>query len=387
MTAAVTEPALSPDQQVAHDSIIAWFKDRKRPLLTLGGFAGSGKTTILARIARTPRKERRGLTIAFVAFTGKAASVLKTKLTAAGALQDDYCGTIHGYIYAPMADGKGGVRFEKLVNITADLIILDEASMVDEVLFKDLQSYGKPILAVGDHGQLPPINGAFNLMERPELRLEKIHRQAADNPIIKASMLIRETGQLPYGDLDGSGRVVKTRDKEALLRLAGLRDAMVICGTNRTRTALNAKIRAFLGYQGPPAAGERVICLRNNRLAGIYNGMGGVLTKIEPSGEHWWRAIVAMEGRKDPFIGKLNRRQFGSLTTLTGTEIPGLDPRNYGERFDFGYAITCHKSQGSQAAQVVVFDECYWLQTEDLRRRWAYTAVTRASERLLVVAP
>ncbi len=71
--------------------------------------------------------------------------------------------------------------------------------MVSEDIFRDLTSYGIDILAVGDHGQLPPIEGKFSLMSDPILRLEKIHRQAADNPIINLSMQIRENGKIPKG--------------------------------------------------------------------------------------------------------------------------------------------------------------------------------------------
>lgn len=376
---------LSADQQVAHDAIVSWFKEGKRPLLTLGGYAGSGKTTLTAAVTATLRAERRNLKIAFVCFTGKASTVLKWKLERVKALQGDYCGTIHGLIYKPKTDAQGRIiGWRRAPDLDADLVILDEASMVDEVVFGDLKSYGKPILAVGDHGQLPPVTGSLNLMANPELRLERIHRQAADNPIIRASMQIRETGHLPFCDWDN--KVVKVPIGTAILdSLPNLLETMILCGTNRTRCALNAKIRSMLGYKSAyPEVGERVICLRNNRLKGIFNGMTGVIKKIEPQLDHWYSADIQMDGN-GTISERINKRQFGYFATLKGTEIPGLGQREYGELFDWGYALTVHKSQGSEAKQVVVYEECDWLKTEDLRRRWLYTAVTRASERLVVV--
>lgn len=383
MTATATS-TLSTDQAAAHDAVLAWFKAKPKQILTLGGYAGSGKTTLMGAVANTLRKERPGLSIGFICFTGKASTVLKAKLTRAGALRGDYCGTIHGLIYEPKKDLLGRVvGWTRKGHLNEQLLILDEASMVDEQTLKDLSAFGKPILAVGDHGQLPPVTGTLNLMAAPELRLEKIHRQAADNPIVRASMLVRETGRLPACHWEGpSGSVVKANDPDLLARVpnAELCEAMVICGTNRKRAELNAQIRARLGYAGPePRVGEKLICLRNNRKLGLFNGLTGTLQEIKPGGPDHYQTTVLMDGAPAPTRVLMNRRQFGAAATLQYGEA------HAGDLFDFGYAITCHKSQGSEAEKVVVFEDCAWLATEDLRRRWKYTAYTRAAKHLLVV--
>ncbi len=383
-----TEIQLSKDQQEAHDAVIAWWKNGG-PLKTLGGYAGVGKTTTVARIATTMKATRKKTRIGFCAFTGKAASVLGSKLRNANAQGlDDYCGTIHALIYTVILDSNKrikGWRLKDRNELEIDCFIVDEASMLDDRLFKDLQSYGLPILAVGDHGQLPPVQGALNLMANPEIRLEKIHRQAADNPIIKLSLMVREEGHVPFGDY-GPG-VMKIRDDQprpVLERIPDVNDVMFICGTNRTRIELNAAIRARLGFDKPePMAGERVICLRNNRGAGIFNGMGGRLTAIGEAGKDHYTAEIAMDGREQAFEGTICRSQFGALKTIE--EVPGLMPFDVGDRFDWGYALTAHKAQGSEAKRVVVYEECSWLKDEDLRRRWLYTAMTRASEKLIIV--
>lgn len=391
-TPPATGPTLSQDQQTAHDAIVAWYSERKRPLMTLGGYAGSGKTFLTAQIAATLRRQNPRLKIGFVCFTGKASTILKAKLEKAKALRDDYCGTIHALIYKAVTDGRGRViRWERVHRLDEGLLILDEASMVDELLFKDLQSYSVPILAVGDHGQLPPIKGTLNLMASPELRLDRIHRQAADNPIIRASMQIRETGHLPYCDWDGKVRKIGSSSGvlEDMAERGELAETLFLCGTNKTRVALNAKIRRLLrkGTHDEPIAGDRVICLKNNRKKGLFNGLTGVITAIEPRFDHWYDADITMDGG-ETFSDRVCRYQFGCSTTLRGGEIEelsDLDPREYGELFDYGYAMTVHKAQGSEAKSVVVFDECDWMKTEDERRRWKYTAITRASEKLLII--
>ena len=180
---------LSRDQKKALEAIMAWRKKPKKQYITLGGYAGTGKTTLMAVLRKkigqqaTDKKKR----VAFVSYTGKAARVLRGKLMAEKAMEDnDSVGTIHSLIYSPITnDKKEIVGWEKKEKVETDLIVVDEASMVDSSIWADLLSYNVPIVAAGDHGQLPPIRGSFNLMEKPDLLLEEIHRQAADNPIIK----------------------------------------------------------------------------------------------------------------------------------------------------------------------------------------------------------
>lgn len=384
------EYEFSEDQQRAHDAIIQWFFNNDGQLLTLGGYAGTGKTTLIAAVAESMRREVPQLKIAFACFTGKASLILKNKLIRLDVLGDDYCGTIHGLIYKPVFNDKGKiVSWERVEGhkFEAGLIIVDEASMVDEVIFADLRSYGRPILAVGDHGQLPPVTGNFNLMHKPDLRLERIHRQDAGNPIIRASMLVREHGKLPLCNWEN--KVLKHPAGTSVLQnmpLDELRATLVLCGTNKMRVGLNAKIRAKLGYLNPePQVGESVICLRNDRNLGIFNGLTGVINEIEPDGQHRYRAKISFPGNLEVAC-RINKLQFGRSSTLQGEEIPGLHRNFYGNLFDWGYAMTVHKSQGSEAQQVVVFEDCDWIKEEDVRRRWLYTAYTRASERLIVVA-
>ena len=195
--------ALTQDQKRAQEAIFAWWRSRPKQVLTMGGYAGTGKTTVIAetikRLAKRPR-------IAFCCYTGKASDILREKLVKAGAIKNgDYCGTIHGLIYEKIGedegdDGKTEILWRKRDSVKADFLVVDEASMVSKEVWNDLSSYGVPILAVGDHGQLPPVGDKYNLMESPDVRLEIIHRQAQESPIVKLSLMAREVGRIPTGE-------------------------------------------------------------------------------------------------------------------------------------------------------------------------------------------
>lgn len=380
----VLDLEMSPDQKAAHDHVIEWVKTDDLTTLTMGGYAGAGKTTVVAEIVKTLRADNKKLRIAFCCFTGKASLVLRRKLERAEVLGGDYCGTIHSLIYRP--EGKDektkSMRWRKVDTLDADLIVLDEASMVDEVVYQDLCSYGTPILAVGDHGQLPPVSGALNLMADPAIRLEKIHRQAEGNPIVQMSMRAREGRGILTGDYGAVKKVPRRTLPEVLARYPEwfARAGLVLCGTNRTRVELNALLRAQAGFTAAlPQAGEKVICLRNQADRGLFNGLTGVLQKLtqDPGDKKYADAEVKVDGNGTIFAS-VRLEQFGAAKTVPGFERDVA-------LFDWGYAMTVHKAQGSEAPVAIVFDECGWMETDDLRRRWKYTAYTRAAEQLLIV--
>ncbi len=391
---------LNEGQSAAYDKIVAWLGANTKQHLTLGGYAGTGKTTLIAhlrkRLTRSMRFKR--YSVAFCCFTGKAANVLKQKLDEQTALRfGDSCSTIHALIYKAVLDEKGNAiawTRKAVEELTQDLIIVDEASMVNADIWEDLRSYGKPILVVGDHGQLPPIGENFNLMADPELRLERIVRQESENPIIRLSMLIRDGGEIPVGEYGPHVRKVASLSTQELNAEFMRYDnsTMVLCGFNKTRVALNARIRGVLNFDQPePTIGERVICLRNNRKENIYNGMLGTIEGIEPQHDDWYRSQIRLDGERYAFEGTISRHQFGLPTTLRTEEdlarlgIDEVAVKDLGDLFDWGYALTVHKAQGGEAKNVIVFEEKLPKYDRDTWQRWLYTAVTRSSERLLIV--
>lgn len=377
---------LTSEQTTIRDAMLTFAK-YGGTYMTVGGYAGTGKTTLLSATMETLMQSEKPPVVVFCCYTGKAASVLRAKLKDAGILHDEmYVGTIHGLIYEPDVVGGVIIGWNRVPAINADLIIVDEASMVNKEIWDDLRSYGVPIIAVGDHGQLPPIEGAFNLMERPDYKLEKIHRQAEDNPIIKLSMIARMEGEIKMGP-HGAGVMKMNAKNDEVLDKAhkwrGIRNTLFLCGTNRTRISINKAVRGRLGYAtNVPQNGEKLICLRNNRQEKIFNGMCGTLTKIHNKNRIHYNATIAMEDESD-YHGQVVIDQFGAEKTLQ--EHPFLEQKDLKDLFDFGYCLTVHKAQGSEAETVVLFEERFSQSTDDQWRRWLYTAVTRARKHLMIV--
>lgn len=382
---------LSDDQKRTLDLLLKWHANKKRPqIMTLGGYAGTGKTTLISLFRKELKKKKKDLTVLFCSYTGKATRVLKSKLEESKAVYSaDRISTIHSLIYSPIVDkDERIVGWEKREKVDGDLIIVDEASMVDQDIWNDLVSYGIPILAVGDHGQLPPISGKFNLLEEPILRLEEIHRQARENPIIKLSIMARERGNVPYIPFGPKVVKLKRSSPEVQEQIGELLEdyndeTLVLCGYNRTRVKLNNHIRGVLGFETPtPQIGDTVVCLRNNHQEEIYNGMGGKIKSIEVEDDEWYFATIEMsDGHM--YSGPIASRQFNAEKSLSYSEDRAKTIQ--GDLFDFGYALTVHKAQGSQAKRVILFEERFKQMDDEMWRRWLYTGVTRAAEELYII--
>src|ERR1700691_5070343 len=190
----------SPQQYAALKAVSLWLKRGEPQVFRLFGYAGTGKTTL----ARTIADDSDG-DVLFGAFTGKAALVLRSK-----GCKD--ARTIHSLIYRPKdidAEVPTFVLNEESAAAKASLIVIDECSMVDEELGRDLLSFGKPVLVLGDPAQLPPVKGGgFFTDAEPDVMLTEVHRHAADNPIIRLSMIVREGGRLTPG-AHGDSRVLR----------------------------------------------------------------------------------------------------------------------------------------------------------------------------------
>jgi exodeoxyribonuclease-5 len=403
--------ALSDDQKDVFERVMKWFSPGAQ-LLTLGGYAGTGKSTLVSILARELQQAGSGgnlFRIAFCAYTGKAANVLRQKLRQAGIDANimgypHYVGTIHSLIYKPIENGSGAVTdwalkpWEELQEYA--LIVIDEASMVDEKILADLQSYDIPILAVGDHGQLPPVKGFGNLMVDPELKLEKIHRQAEGNPIIQLSKHIRETGGLPDNWQNTEHVRFCTFDElqgilEPLYASENVNDIAILTYKNATRKAMNYQARCMRNRRHmdeKPIDGDQFICLKNVRGT-LFNGMRGVLEgepKLHQS--YWYNGrfffpddeLEVYGGILIPQIGREKTfSEFEEINNITGTRWSSWS--KFGMLFDYGYALTVHKSQGSQFKHVfLIYERPYYAAPDDFRR-WLYTAVTRARETLTIV--
>ncbi len=380
---------LSKDQKSALSDLQDWWKSKnKSPFITLGGYAGTGKTTLLSIFRKRIKKKYR---VAFCSFTGKASIVLSDKLREYNSIQKkDFIGTIHSLIYSPIINDKDEiVGWEKRDMILYDLIIIDESSMVNETIWDDLCSYDIPIIAVGDHGQLPPIHGKFNLMEKPNILLEEIHRQSEKNSIIQLSIKARKSGKINYKKYASNILKISRNESETKERLNEIfsnfnKDTLVLCGLNYTRVKLNRYIRSLLHFSLPtPQVGDRVICLRNNHVKDIYNGMLGTINSIESDNEDWYYSEIQFDNIDSTYSGLIYKKQFDQFRPQNFSSNRSLTLK--GDLFDYGYAITVHKAQGSQARRVVLFEERFSKMDDNMWRRWLYTAVTRAQEELFII--
>nr|WP_272211463.1 ATP-dependent RecD-like DNA helicase [Marinicella sp. W31]MDC2877351.1 ATP-dependent RecD-like DNA helicase [Marinicella sp. W31] len=371
----------SPQQDEALKAVSRWLKEGRSPVFRLFGFAGTGKTTLARYFAEHVDGE-----VLFAAFTGKAAQVLRSR----GATN---ARTIHSLIYRPKGEemieneetGKTSVSPMFTINrqsplAKAALIIIDECSMVDEKLGQDLVSFGTPVLVLGDPGQLPPVSGGgYFTNQEPDFLLTEIHRQARDNPIIDLAMRVREGDVIPNGDY-GEAKVISRREVTQDLVL----DAdQVLVGTNKTRRRYNQRLRELKGFsQIYPQAGDKLVCLRNDPAKGLLNGsLWKVMSASKETVKPGINLLVNPE-EDDPDRGASRIKLLKAAFEDSQAEIPWSTKKRYDD-FDYGYALTVHKAQGSQWNNVVLFDESWAFR--DTRERWLYTAITRAAERLTIV--
>lgn len=423
----------SPLQAKAIHDVKDWFANRtqEQQVFRVFGYAGTGKTTITKHaIAELGLTEGSDGDVLYGAFTGKAALVMSRKGTPAS--------TIHSLIYRvseatpaeierikkEIADLKATIpaigmaerlfaesqlrslelrlsdihkpRFvlnEQSTLRDAKLLVLDEVSMVGDDMARDLLAFGKPILVLGDPGQLPPVKGegAF-VKDAPDVLLSEVHRQAGDSAIIRLATLAREGRTIPYGEHDAFVWKMRRSDVTPAQMLRG---GQLICGRNATRIQLNLAMKGAAGFHGayPSGRGEKIICLKNRNDLGLVNGMFLELADIRDEDQFFFTAAVNTEdGQKigAGADGKAERLRIykGHFDEHVAPD-PERDRRDHWKKRPlieavWGYAITCHKAQGSQWENVIVFDDGLCRTAED-RARWLYTAITRAERGLVIL--
>jgi len=391
---------LSPQQSYALGVIRQWL-DGPAQVCLIGGYAGTGKTTLAQGVA-----ELVGYDLLYGAFTGKAALRLQQK----GCLGAQ---TIHRLVYLPRmkcqeklkrlqldlaaeedADRRRELqalvdrernnlsRPEFTLNVDSPvqevrLLVVDEASMIGRKMGADILSFGTKVLALGDPAQLPPVaEDGFFRGQGADYLLTEIHRQAAGSGVLELATLVREGRMLPpVGWSSGAASVVP----RGTLGIADLAEFdQIICGYNRTRHTINYQLRQHLGFeQVLPEEGDRLICLKNDYELGLLNGSQWIVVWSEELDEERLLLAVRPEEGGEPIELQAHRHYFeGRAKELAPWDVP--DAGN----FDYGYAITCHKAQGSEWDSVLVIDEPV---PRDQAWRWRYTAITRAAKEVTVV--
>ena len=397
---------LSPQQQHALDQAATWFETavaEKNLIFRVFGYAGTGKTTIAKMFPDIVDG-----TVLFASYTGKAAHVLREK-GCFGAM------TLHSLIYKPKSKSAENLRKLQAEYVTkadagaservlqalrtkiqieqdnvkrpafainpdsvlssAKMLIVDEVSMVNEQMAEDLLSFGVPILALGDPAQLPPVKGGgYFTNETPDVLLTEVHRQAQGSPILHLATEVREGRGLGNAK---AGMVVP----KGVLSIEDLaKYDQVLVGTNKSRRLVNTRMRAFMGHGDPlPVVNDRLICTRNDSDTGLLNGSQWMVEHVihdldEPDRIHLnlrstdGNEIVSCEAHAAPFRGE---------------EVPYFEIRE-AQCFEYAYAMTVHKSQGSQFDSVVLIDESHRFPSAS-RRSWLYTGITRAAHDLKIV--
>ena len=409
---------LTADQQEAAALIEAWYHHLNTQIFVLCGYAGTGKTFLVDYVVRALGLAA-GESAAFVAPTGKAASVLIQSGVPAT--------TVHSLIYTREEDievdengeviSEQFLRFVKKESIDSKikLIVLDETSMVSDDVLRDLLSFGVKCLCCGDPAQLPPVGGSNTLLSTPVITLKEIVRQERDNPIVRLAARVRAGERPAYGE-DGCVSVIPRRALDADARRALFTQAdQIIVGTNRTRAMINREVRAIRGIAPDrvlPQDGEKIICTLNDwskpldergdfhLVNGIIGRCYRVREQLDGLGQLDFQPDFLAERVEDlPFdTGVFVRGQYyhgyGNRACLLTNGI--LVHENNREmlrrfkvrredtvcRFEFAYAVTCHKAQGSEYDFVVVIDESGYFEDG---KEWLYTAVTRAKKRLVIV--
>lgn len=367
----------------------------------ISGYAGTGKSTLVKFIIDALNVEQSK--VAYATFTGKAAEVLRKK-------GNPNAMTLHRLLYDSVPRPAGGFFRKPKSSLGFPIIVVDEVSMVPKSMIDMLLKHRVYILFLGDPFQLPMIdkNEAHNLLDNPHIFLDEIMRQAAESEIIQLTMKIRAREEIPYMRGKEVMIIPKSEFNTSHMQWAD----QIICATNKTRETLNKQMRQLLGYGGDlPQDGEKLVCLRNywddvseSGDAALVNGTTGII-KFPYESFTIAPPYVKMKNHKMENItcdfrteegDEFSSIEMDKVMLLTGeysldwresyalgklrNKIGDIAPR----QFTFGYAMTCHKCQGSEWNKVLVLEEAFPFDKIE-HARWLYTACTRASEKLVLV--
>ena len=362
------------------------------------GAAGTGKSTMAAEVARVAKAELGVAGVAYMAPTNKAALVLQEK-----------CGdgqTIHSSIYKYDDKGNHYVNYDKDA-IKNSLLIVDEASMVGEKLLADLREFAEynndRLLFLGDPFQLPPVkDGEAKIFDlEHQAHLNQIMRQANGSKILDYATCLRSV-KVPFMPSETNNDVEVVSNKETIDRyvedIKNGKNATCVVWKNTTRIKTNGYVRRQLGYTSKIVDGEILMSLSNNNACA--NGETFVVDSID-SIEKIDNAIA--------FKGIVNgtRRMIVLYPFTQVASIPNfkVNASKFPEEFQdrkrkdrkvvlnndvivttYGYAITAHKSQGSQWDTVYIGEvqKAFKEITEENCARWIYTAVTRAAKKVIM---
>lgn len=380
---------------------IKWFftDSYKNNLFVIGGLAGCGKSTVVKVIIRML-----GLSnddVIFATLTSKASLVLR--------LKGNPSNTIHKTFYSVYKKGKTfKFSLKKHISNNIRLIVIDEVSMVNLNMINDILSFNVPVIALGDFGQLSPIFGG-NIFDirKPDVFLTMVMRQSDESGILDLATKARAGEPIPLGQYKASSVTTLEKIWDNISNYD-----LVLCYSNKTRRLYNSVIRKQKGYTNIyPQKGEKVLCLVNNYNYEIEyddipiylnNGLMGYVQNdcdiINETGEletceltfipefindidesHKFK-IKCFKEVFDQYNIDISKEPF--IEQMINEEV---DEDILGEigMIDFGYCLTVHKSQGSEANNVLVLND--FKGSSNNYNKWLYTAITRAKKSVTIV--
>ena len=375
----------------------------KEKYTVIAGYAGAGKSTLVRFIIEELKTYGvKETDVCFACFTGKAAQVLLKK-------GNKNVITLHKLLYKSIPKESGG--FVRIPNpsIPYKIVVVDEVSMAPKTLMDLLFKHNVYVICLGDPFQLPPVDKKEDnhLLDAPHIFLDEIMRQAQESEIIQLSMAIRENRPIEAFQ----GKEVQILNKEELNTGMLTWADQILVATNATRVSINTQMRKLLNFGEKPQDGDKIICLRNywdcfsDNEEPLVNGTIGILKNSFLTKRYLPRIVKSTDGLShiDLIMGDFisdSGMYFHSLEMdkkMIDTGEFSLDwktvyqlNRNPKTRdippleFTYGYAITCHKAQGSEWDKVLVIEEKFPFDKIE-HARWLYTAVTRSSEKLVLV--
>lgn len=393
----MSDIVLTDEQDQLCEILYKWLKNwtpDSKPYYAYSGPPGSGKTTIIREIVKALGYSNRD--VHCMALVGNAVMNLsKSGMNAK---------TVHSSIYdlalIPEKDENGklirkpdGSIKQKMDFVLRSyftgepkLLLVDETGMLSDPILQDILSFGIPTIFIGDMNQLGPIYGKCSVMEKPDYILTKIMRQKEGDPIIQLCQDILHDRPLVYGEY-GKSRVLKPTEIDLKMNLLNDYDRIIV-GKNATKEKINSHIREELLGLHPkkPYVGDKVICRANDwslSLDGYYlvNGMNGTIEDINWSKSNSKKVFIDF---KPDFLDDCF---YDIPLDIKYLNCPAGEKNDYGmssyNKFDYGYAITTHLSQGSQYNRVLFMDE--YFRNFDFMKRIRYTAISRAIDGIDIV--
>lgn len=436
-------------RQIALMAVLTDFVNSRdqRDVLILNGYAGSGKTSMMAALIKA--MSARGKKTVTLAPTGRAAKV-------AADFAGGKASTIHRHIFRPESDAPDA-RFVLAPNMSRDTIyIVDEASLITDYpsqsLLMQLLRYvysgkGNNIIFVGDEAQLPPVGMEFSPAMKPEryrsIGLHPIHftldtpmRQHGDSGILHNATRVRcmmengVSGVMPQFMLDGfpDFKIVSSADLADELSTSwsevGAEETIIITRSNSRANRYNLAIRNLVMMaEEPLQRGDRIVIAKNDYYWSKINKLKGFIANGDMAEVTWVGKTEKMYGRFFTDVELLltsSQATVGAKIMLRSLACEGPSiPREEMERFythvlaeqtegeltekikaaledgyynalqcKYGYCVTCHKAQGGQWEHVYI--DMSGIEPDGMDEsfyRWLYTAITRARSKVFLINP